>query len=117
MCSAFIHRLSGIEPRDCSLLMRVFGAARLFSAFLAHLRCMDLEQLKVLGLEQMLTTSELAEYIGVHVQALYDLRADGRGPAAIRVGKELRFRVSAVRRWLDELEEPAESRTAGGGEF
>ncbi|BDZ53221.1 helix-turn-helix domain-containing protein [Agromyces marinus] len=28
----------------------------------------------------MLTTSELAEYLGVHVQAIYDLRSDGRGP-------------------------------------
>ena len=28
----------------------------------------------------MLTTSELAEYLGVQAQAIYDLRADGRGP-------------------------------------
>jgi len=28
----------------------------------------------------MLTTSELAEYLGVQAQAIYDLRADRRGP-------------------------------------
>lgn len=117
MFSTLIHRLSAVERRECPLLVRAFGVARLFSAHLVHLRGMDVEQLKALGLEQMLTTSELAGYIGVNVQALYDLRADGRGPAAIRVGKELRFRVSAVRSWLDELEEHGTHRADDGGEF
>ncbi|MBG6058273.1 hypothetical protein IWX89_001715 [Cryobacterium sp. MP_M3] len=41
---------------------------------------MNAELLSGLGLEPVLTTSELAEYLGVHVQAIYDLRTDGRGP-------------------------------------
>ncbi|HEY9425062.1 MAG TPA: helix-turn-helix domain-containing protein [Microterricola sp.] len=68
---------------------------------------MDTERLTGLGLEPVLTTSELAEYLGVHVQAIYDLRADGRGPSGIRVGRELRYRVSDVVCWLDGLHEPA----------
>lgn len=52
---------------------------------------MDTERLSGLGLEPILTTSELAEYLGVHVQAIYDLRAAGRGPAGIHVGREIRF--------------------------
>ncbi|MDF0513905.1 hypothetical protein PX701_09770 [Agromyces sp. H3Y2-19a] len=40
---------------------------------------MDTERLSRLGLEPVLTSSELAEYLGVHVQAIYDLRAAGRG--------------------------------------
>ncbi|TFD33211.1 helix-turn-helix domain-containing protein [Cryobacterium cryoconiti] len=36
-----------------------------------------------LGFEPVLTTSELAEYLGVQVQAIYDLRTDGRGPSGI----------------------------------
>jgi hypothetical protein len=44
-----------------------------------HLSDMDTQQLTGLGLEPVLTTSELAEYLGVHVQAIYDLRTDGRG--------------------------------------
>ena len=51
---------------------------------------MDSERISGLGLEPMLTTSELAEYLGVQAQAIYDLRADGRGPSGIRVGRELR---------------------------
>jgi excisionase family DNA binding protein len=67
---------------------------------------MDTQQLTGLGMEPVLTTSELAEYLGVHVQAIYDLRTDGRGPAGIRVGREIRFRISDVLRWLYGLHEP-----------
>ena len=72
---------------------------------LAHLEIMDTQRLSGLGLEPVLTTSELAEYLGVHVQAIYDLRADGRGPSGFRVGREIRFRVSDVIHWLDALHE------------
>ncbi|MGW9629875.1 helix-turn-helix domain-containing protein [Agromyces sp. NPDC055520] len=74
---------------------------------------MDTERFTGLGLEPVLTTSELAEYLGVHVQAIYDLRTDGRGPAGIRVGREMRFRVSDVLRWLDDLHEPEHALSIG----
>ncbi|TFC61200.1 DNA-binding protein [Cryobacterium sp. TMT2-15-1] len=77
---------------------------------------MNAESLLGLGLEPVLTTSELAEYLGVHVQAIYDLRTDGRGPSGIRVGREIRYRVSDVLRWLDGLHEPVPSLTGRGGE-
>ncbi len=73
---------------------------------------MDTERLSGLGLEPVLTTSELAEYLGVHVQAIYDLRTDGRGPSGIRVGREIRYRISDVLRWLDGLHEPEPSLTS-----
>jgi excisionase family DNA binding protein len=83
------------------------GWARLGSVtWQSHLFDMDRQRIAGLGLEPVLTTSELAEYLGVHVQAIYDLRTDGRGPAGIRVGREIRFRVSDVLRWLDALHEP-----------
>jgi len=66
---------------------------------------MDTQRLSGLGLEPVLTTSELAEYLGVNAQTIYDLRADGRGPTGFRVGREIRFRVSDVIRWLDKLHE------------
>nr|WP_280680048.1 helix-turn-helix domain-containing protein [Cryobacterium sp. CG_9.6] len=58
-----------------------------------------------LELEPVLTTSELADYLGVHVLAIYDLRTDGRGPFGIRVGREIRYRVSDVPYWLERLHE------------
>ena len=45
---------------------------------------MDAERLSGLSLEPELTTSELAEYLGVQVQAINDLRTEGRGPSGIR---------------------------------
>ena len=76
---------------------------------------MDIERLSGLGLEPILTTSELAEYLGVHVQAIYDLRAAGRGPSGIHVGREIRYRVSEVRSWMDRLHEPEPNPTNRGG--
>ena len=58
----------------------------------------------------MLSISELAADLGVSVQAIYDLRSQGRGPRGFRVGRELRFRVSEVEAWLAGLEEADEQR-------
>ncbi|TFC12214.1 DNA-binding protein [Cryobacterium algoritolerans] len=73
---------------------------------------MNAELLSGLGLEPVLTTSKLAEYLGVHVQVIYDLCTDGRGPSGIRVGREIRYRVSDVVHGLDGLHEPAASLSA-----
>ncbi|WP_210479604.1 AlpA family transcriptional regulator [Naasia sp. SYSU D00948] len=58
------------------------------------------------GLEKMLSTRELAEYLGVAPQAIYDLRCDGRGPRAVHVGRELRYRVSEIEAWIERMSEP-----------
>ncbi|MFE7843560.1 helix-turn-helix transcriptional regulator [Microbacterium sp. NPDC057407] len=77
---------------------------------------MNSEQLSGLGLEPMVTTSELAEYLRVDVQAIYDLRLHDRGPKGVRAGRELRFRVSDVKRWLDALHEPDAHPAIAGGD-
>ncbi|TFD67720.1 tyrosine-type recombinase/integrase [Cryobacterium ruanii] len=63
-----------------------------------------------------MTTSELAEYLGVQAQAIYDMRTDGRGPSGIRVGREIRYRVSDVRQRLDGLHEPELAMSRRGGD-
>ena len=88
------------------LIEKVHNPVRVIWNDLEHLWVMDSERHFGLGLEPVLTTSELAEYLGVQTQAIYDLRTDGRGPSGIRVGREIRFRVSDVVRWLDGLHEP-----------
>lgn len=75
------------------------------SGCLAHLVGMRNDSSNT-GLEKMLSTRELAEYLGVQPQAIYDLRCDGRGPRAVHVGRELRYRVSEIQAWIDRMSEP-----------
>lgn len=118
MWSTFIQRLFVSGPVPGAFARRVFDRSRPSWDRLVHLLHMDSERFSGLGLEPMLTTSELAEYLGVNVQAIYDLRADGRGPTGVRVGRELRFPVSDVRGWLDRLHEPDQAAaTVSGGDF
>ena len=51
--------------------------------------------------DQLLSTEELADYIGRPVQTVYAMNHRGTGPRRIRVGRELRYRQSDVDRWLD----------------
>lgn len=75
-----------------------------------HLRPMETEPLiKSLPddadtLEPAFSLKELAVLFGVSVQALYDLRSQGRGPTGFRVGRQLRFRRSEVKAWLERME-------------
>ena len=52
------------------------------------------------GLEPFLDVRELADYLGVPLSTVYDWRTNGRGPAAHRFGKHLKFAVSDVRSWV-----------------
>lgn len=56
------------------------------------------------SIEPVLTLAQIAEHLGVSVQALYDLRNKGRGPRGFKVGRHLHFRVSEVDAWLRQLE-------------
>ena len=112
----FIHGLFESDRLPPALTMKVHDPVRSGWSDFEYLLVMDTERLFGLGLEPVLTTSELAEYLGVQVQAIYDLCTDGRGPSGIRVGREIRYRVSDVRRWLDGLHEPESSLSSRGGE-
>ena len=52
-------------------------------------------------LEPLLSVPDLAEYLGVPVQTIYDWRLRGEGPRAYRFGKRIKFAVSDVRAWVD----------------
>lgn len=67
---------------------------------------MDTDQIAQLGLEQLLTIKDLAAYLDVPTQTIYDWRVNGRGPRARRIGKRLRFTAADVRDWVDAHAEP-----------
>jgi excisionase family DNA binding protein len=50
---------------------------------------------------RLLTTPEVAQYLGIPVATLYQWRTRGIAPRAVRVGKHLRFRRADVEAWVE----------------
>lgn len=53
----------------------------------------------VAPMEPLMTTTEVAEFLGIPVQTVYAWRTEGKGPKACRIGKHLRFFPDDVRTW------------------
>jgi excisionase family DNA binding protein len=51
--------------------------------------------------DPLLSSQELADYLGIPLQTVYVWAARGTGPDRIRVGRYTRYRLSAVNAWLD----------------
>ena len=60
-------------------------------------------------LDQLLTPQDLAEYLDVPLNTLYRWRHRGRGPAAFRVGKHIRYRRNDVEQWIQLQLQAAQS--------
>lgn len=58
-----------------------------------------------LGLEPLIGVEELAEYLCVPVQTIYDWRLSGRAPPAFKLGQHLWFAASDIAEWLEERHE------------
>ncbi|MSV82288.1 MAG: helix-turn-helix domain-containing protein [Actinobacteria bacterium] len=54
--------------------------------------------------ERLITVEELSELLRVPVRTIYRWQQVRTGPKAIRVGRDLRFRPTAVTEWLVEQE-------------
>lgn len=61
-------------------------------------------------LEPLMGVEDLAEYLGVPVQTIYDWRVSGKTPPAYRFGKRIKFAVSDVRDWMAQQREGGEGR-------
>jgi len=51
--------------------------------------------------DKLLTTKELAEYLGVAKTTLMQYRMDGRGPRYIKLGQLVRYKIADVEDWLE----------------
>lgn len=49
----------------------------------------------------LLSPTELAEYLKIPVKTIYNWRSEGAGPRGIRIGKHLRYRQRDIDAWLD----------------
>ena len=68
----------------------------------AHLGVMDMNEL---GLEPLIGVEELAAYLGVPIQTIYDWRCAGTAPRAFKFGKRLKFAVADVAEWIEQHHE------------
>ena len=59
------------------------------------------------ALEPLMDVTELANYLGIPISTVYDWRVHGKGPAAYRFGKHLKFAISDVRAWMAQQREPS----------
>jgi excisionase family DNA binding protein len=60
------------------------------------------EDLMCMRHDPLWTAQDVATYLGVTVQTLYDWRLRGSGPPVMKVGRHLRYRESDVMAWLDK---------------
>ncbi|MBE7324257.1 helix-turn-helix domain-containing protein [Nocardioides sp. Y6] len=72
---------------------------------------MDTSSSPLMGLEPLLSTTEVADYLGVPVKTIYEWRTHGHGPCAVRVGRHLKFAVSDVQAWVAQHREPQPGHT------
>lgn len=65
---------------------------------------MDINEL---GLEPLIGVEELAAYLGVPIQTIYDWRCAGTAPRAFKFGKRLKFAFTDVAEWIEQHHEDA----------
>ena len=97
-------KLTGAQRHPDGPPGRWFRFLRVRAGRLAHLLGMNTTQL---GLEPLIGVDELAEWLGVPIQTIYDGRLSGRAPRAHKIGKHLLFALSDVQAWLEEHHEGA----------
>ena len=51
--------------------------------------------------QPLMSVRELAELLQVSVKTVYDWRYRGLGPAAIKVGRHVRYEPDEIERWLE----------------
>ena len=48
------------------------------------------------------TIQEVATFLGIPVQTIYDWRCKGEGPPSLKIGRLLRYKETDVFAWLDQ---------------
>jgi excisionase family DNA binding protein len=63
--------------------------------------------------DRLLTTSEVAAYLGVPTRTVEAWRYKRTGPPGIRLGRHVRYRKDDVDVWLDVLSRALDAKEAG----
>ena len=54
----------------------------------------------MISADRLWTIQDVAHYLGVPVQTLYQWRSRGYGPKGVRIGRHVRYRADDVRSWV-----------------
>lgn len=54
--------------------------------------------------KKLLSIDDVADYLGVPKNTLYQWRSKGYGPTGRRIGKYVRYRAEDVDAWIDQQE-------------
>jgi excisionase family DNA binding protein len=60
--------------------------------------------------DRLWTLQELAEFLGVPTQSIYQMNWKGTGPRSFKVGRHRRYDPRDVRQWLEARSSDAEDR-------
>lgn len=59
-------------------------------------------------MNQLWTVQDVADYLGVPVQTIYQWRHRGYGPRGRKIGRHVRYKPDDVLKWFDSLtDQPA----------
>jgi len=58
----------------------------------------------IAAMEKLWSTQELADFLGLPIQTIYQWRKRNYGPPGRRMGKHIRYRRAEVERWIDSLD-------------
>lgn len=61
-------------------------------------------ELGIKAVEKLWSTQELADFLGLPVQTIYQWRKRKYGPPGRKMGRHIRYRRSEVERWIDSLD-------------
>ncbi len=56
-------------------------------------------------MRKLWTPTDVADFLGVPIQTIYQWRSRGTGPAGRRIGKHLRYKPDDVEAWFDAQSE------------
>jgi predicted DNA-binding transcriptional regulator AlpA len=59
------------------------------------------------AMQKLWSTQELANFLGLPVQTIYQWRKRSYGPPGRKMGRHIRYRPAEVERWIDGLDERA----------
>ncbi|GAA0202881.1 hypothetical protein GCM10008944_20700 [Cytobacillus oceanisediminis] len=97
---------SGNNECVANNVRKLWRPTSMSSAGSADNACMPSPKPSILG-SPLLTPADVGEHLRLSEKTLANWRCQGRGPAYLRVGRDIRYRAADVLAWLEGEQQPA----------